>query len=69
MSTPPPSFPPPSRMNPRDMCIALLEARRILADVWIHAPSDYDREEIETALIPIRSLIKRLCKDHGLPLD
>lgn len=56
-------------VNAKDRCMALLEVRRILSELWISAQSDFERQEIEQALVPIRSMLIRLCKEHGFPLD
>ena len=53
----------------RNRCMAALEVRRILTDLWMSASSDFERQEIEAALVPVRGIIVRLCKDHGLPLE
>jgi hypothetical protein len=62
----PPSIPPPK--SSLDRCMAMLEVRRILSDLWIHAADDYERQEIEQALVVVRRLLVRLCKDHDIPL-
>lgn len=56
-------------MNPRERCLALLEAKRVLREIWMSTDVDYERRLIEGALVSLTYAARALCTRHGLPWE
>lgn len=56
-------------MNPKDRCLAALEAQRIMREMWSHAGHEHERMLIENVLVTMRAYLVAHCKEHHLPLQ
>lgn len=54
-------------MNPKDRCLALLEIKRQIEDLWPHAPNEHDKTQLENMLMTLRPLMRDWCKEAQLP--
>ncbi len=55
--------------TPRERCLALIEVRRILAELWAEAQVEHERQLFERALVEVGTALRDLCKAHGLPFN
>ena len=53
--------------NPRERCLAMLEAQRIARDTWLNAANDAERTLLENVLVVIREYLRQHCKEYKLP--
>ena len=56
-------------MNPRDRCLAMLEAQRITREVWAVAAHDAERMLLENVLVTMRAYLRAHCAEHKLPFE
>ena len=53
--------------NPRERCLAMLEAQRIARETWLNAANDAERTLLENVLVTIREYLRAHCKEHKIP--
>ena len=53
--------------NPRERCLAMLEAQRIARDTWLNAANDAERTLLENVLVVIREYLRQHCKEYKIP--
>lgn len=53
--------------NPRERCLAMLEAQRITRETWASAANDAERILLENVLVTIRGYLRQHCEEHKIP--